>query len=90
MVQNQLLLPPFFQVPPTSVVIFATISASAFVLIITPKLPLLSASWLPCSALNALHSFMYLIFMAVRDQIANICWITEKARVPERHLFMLY
>ena len=36
MVQNQLLLPPFFQVPPTSVVIFTTISASAFVLIITP------------------------------------------------------
>ena len=21
-----------------------------------------------------------------RDQIANICWITEKARVPEKHL----
>ena len=25
-----------------------------------------------------------------RDQIANICWITEKARVPGKHLFMLY
>ena len=25
-----------------------------------------------------------------RDQIANIRWIIEKARVPERHLFMLY
>ena len=26
-----------------------------------------------------------------RDQIANICWITEKARgVPENHLFLLY
>ena len=25
-----------------------------------------------------------------RDQIANICWIMEKARVPERHLFLLY
>ena len=25
-----------------------------------------------------------------RDQIANICWIIEKARVPEKHLFMLY
>ena len=25
-----------------------------------------------------------------RDQIANICWITEKARVPEKHLFLLY
>ena len=24
------------------------------------------------------------------DQIANICWITEKARVPEKHLFLLY
>ena len=22
-----------------------------------------------------------------RDQIANICWIIEKARVPEKHLF---
>src|SRR5574337_150298 len=22
-----------------------------------------------------------------RDQIANICWITEKARVPEKHLY---
>ena len=25
-----------------------------------------------------------------RDQIANIRWITEKARVSEKHLFMLY
>ena len=25
-----------------------------------------------------------------RDQIANICWIIEKARVPERHIFLLY
>ena len=25
-----------------------------------------------------------------RDQIANIRWIMEKARVPEKHLFMLY
>ena len=25
-----------------------------------------------------------------RDQIANIRWVTEKARVPERHLFLLY
>ena len=26
-----------------------------------------------------------------RDQIANICWITKKARrVPEKHLFLLY
>ena len=25
-----------------------------------------------------------------RDQIANICWITEKTRVPEKHLFLLY
>ena len=23
-----------------------------------------------------------------RDQIANICWIIEKARVPEKHLFL--
>ena len=26
----------------------------------------------------------------MRDQIANICWIMEKARVPEKHLFLLY
>ena len=25
-----------------------------------------------------------------RDQIANICWIIKKARVPEKHLFVLY
>ena len=25
-----------------------------------------------------------------RDQIANICCIMEKARVPEKHLFLLY
>ena len=25
-----------------------------------------------------------------RDQIANICWITEKARVSEKHLLQLY
>ena len=25
-----------------------------------------------------------------RDQIANINWIMEKARVPEKHLFLLY
>ena len=25
-----------------------------------------------------------------RDQMANICWIMEKARVPEKHLFLLY
>ena len=25
-----------------------------------------------------------------RDQIANICWIIEKAKVPEKHLFLLY
>ena len=25
-----------------------------------------------------------------RHQIANICWIIEKARVPEKHLFLLY
>ena len=25
-----------------------------------------------------------------RDQIADICWIIEKARVPEKHLFLLY
>ena len=24
------------------------------------------------------------------DQIANICWIIEKARVPEKHLLLLY
>ena len=25
-----------------------------------------------------------------REQIANICWIMEKARLPEKHLFLLY
>ena len=25
-----------------------------------------------------------------RDQIANVRWIMEKARVPEKHLFLLY
>ena len=25
-----------------------------------------------------------------RDQIANICWIIKKVRVPEKHLFLLY
>ena len=25
-----------------------------------------------------------------RDQIANIRWIIEKARVPEKHLFLFY
>ena len=25
-----------------------------------------------------------------RDQIANIRWITEKARIPEKHVFLLY
>ena len=27
---------------------------------------------------------------ATRDQIAHIRWIIEKARVPEKHLFLLY
>ena len=27
---------------------------------------------------------------AIRDQIANILWIMEKARVLEKHLFLLY
>ena len=26
----------------------------------------------------------------MRDQIANICWIMEKARVPEKHLFLAW
>ena len=25
-----------------------------------------------------------------RDQIANICWIIKKARVPEKHILLLY
>ena len=25
-----------------------------------------------------------------RDQVANICWIIEKARVPEKHLLLLH
>ena len=28
--------------------------------------------------------------IGIRDQIANIHWIIEKARVPEKHLFLLY
>ena len=28
--------------------------------------------------------------IGTRDQIANIRWIIEKARVPEKHLFLLY
>ena len=26
----------------------------------------------------------------IRDQIANIHWIIEKVRVPEKHLLLLY
>ena len=26
----------------------------------------------------------------IRDQIANIRWIIKKARVPEKHLLLLY
>ena len=26
----------------------------------------------------------------ITDQIANNCWIMENARVPEKHLFLLY
>ena len=26
----------------------------------------------------------------IRDQIANIRWVIEKARVPEKHLLLLY
>ena len=26
----------------------------------------------------------------IRDQIANIRWIMEKARIPEKHLLLLY
>ena len=25
-----------------------------------------------------------------RDETANICWVMEKVRVPEKHLFLLY
>ena len=25
-----------------------------------------------------------------RYQITNLCWVIEKARVPEKHLFLLY
>ena len=28
--------------------------------------------------------------IGTRDQIANICWIIEKARVPEKYLLLLY
>ena len=28
--------------------------------------------------------------IGTRDQIANICWIMEKVRVPGKHLFLLY
>ena len=27
---------------------------------------------------------------ATRDQIANICWIIDKARVPEKHILLVY
>ena len=26
----------------------------------------------------------------IRDQIADICWIIEKVRIPEKHLLLLY
>ena len=26
----------------------------------------------------------------IRDQIGNICWMIKKARVPEKHLLLLY
>ena len=26
----------------------------------------------------------------IRDQIANILWSIKKARVPEKHIFLLY
>ena len=26
----------------------------------------------------------------IRDQIANICWVIKKVRVPEKHQFLLY
>ena len=26
----------------------------------------------------------------IRDQIANICWMIENARVPEKHLFLVH
>ena len=28
--------------------------------------------------------------IGIRDQIANICWIIEKAKVPEKHILLLY
>ena len=34
------------------------------------------------------HGFR--IGRGTRDQIANICWIIKKARVPEKHLCLLY
>ena len=30
------------------------------------------------------------IIKKVREYQKNICWIMEKARVPEKHLFLLY
>ena len=35
------------------------------------------------------YSKMNITFVRI-DQIANIRWIIEKARVPEKHLFLLY
>ena len=26
----------------------------------------------------------------IRDQIANICWIIEKARIPEKHIYFCF
>ena len=28
--------------------------------------------------------------IGTRDQTANICWIIENARVPDKHIFLLY
>ena len=28
--------------------------------------------------------------IGTRNQIANICWIIKKARVTEKHIFLLY
>ena len=28
--------------------------------------------------------------IGTRDQIANICWIIKEARIPEKHLLLLY
>ena len=44
--------------------------------------------YMNCELLDVQDGFRK--FRGARDQIANIRWIIEKARVPEKHLLLLY